>query len=93
LAVSSRSAPRCSPESNAKVCLITRIAFGFGSPDALIAVAMLNLGGHRPDPPRAGDDPGADSRKSVSAIIYISVIPDTEFGFFLEAARSSWCSS
>ncbi|WP_264007129.1 hypothetical protein, partial [Mycolicibacterium celeriflavum] len=26
----------------------TRIAFGFRSPDALIALAMLALGGHRP---------------------------------------------
>ena len=33
---------------NTKVRLITRIAFGFKSPDALIALAMLNLGGHRP---------------------------------------------
>lgn len=29
-------------------CLITRIAFGFKSPEALIAIAMLSLGGHRP---------------------------------------------
>ena len=28
--------------------IITRIAFGFASPDALIALAMLSLGGHRP---------------------------------------------
>lgn len=33
---------------NTKIRLITRIAFGFASPDALIALAMLNLGGHRP---------------------------------------------
>ena len=33
---------------NTKIRLITRIAFGFKSPDALIALAMLNLGGHRP---------------------------------------------
>ena len=33
---------------NTKIRLITRIAFGFRSPDALIALAMLNLGGHRP---------------------------------------------
>jgi hypothetical protein len=33
---------------------MTRIVFGIGSPDALtalIALAMLNLGGPRPDPP------------------------------------------
>jgi hypothetical protein len=30
---------------NAKIRLITRIAFGFKSPDALIALAMLSLGG------------------------------------------------
>lgn len=33
---------------NTKVRLITRIAFGFRSPHALIALAMLSLGGHRP---------------------------------------------
>lgn len=33
---------------NTKIRLITRIAFGFASPDALIALIMLNLGGHRP---------------------------------------------
>lgn len=37
---------------NAKIRLITRVAFGFRSPDALIALAMLNLGGHRPALPR-----------------------------------------
>lgn len=33
---------------NTKIRLITRIAFGFHSAEALIALAMLNLGGHRP---------------------------------------------
>ena len=33
---------------NTKIRLITRIAFGFRSPQALIAIAMLSLGGHRP---------------------------------------------
>jgi len=33
---------------NTKIRLITRIAFGFRSPQALIALAMLNLGGHKP---------------------------------------------
>ncbi len=33
---------------NTKIRLITRIAFGFRSPNALIALAMLNLGGHKP---------------------------------------------
>jgi transposase len=33
---------------NTKTRLITRVAFGFKSPDALLALAMLNLGGHRP---------------------------------------------
>jgi transposase len=40
---------------NTKIRLITRIAFGFKSPDALIALAMLTLGGHRPALP--GRDP------------------------------------
>jgi len=34
--------------TNTKIRLITRMAYGFHSPDALIALAMLNLGGHRP---------------------------------------------
>jgi len=33
---------------NTKIRLITRVAFGFRSPDALIALAMLSLGGHKP---------------------------------------------
>ena len=33
---------------NTKIGLITRVAFGFKSPDALIALGMLNHGGHRP---------------------------------------------
>lgn len=37
--------------TNTKIRLITRIAFGFKSPDALIALAMLSLGGHRPHLP------------------------------------------
>jgi transposase len=34
--------------TNTKIRLITRIAFGFKSADALIALAMLSLGRHRP---------------------------------------------
>lgn len=37
--------------TNTKVRLITRIAFGFKSAEALIALALLNLGGHRPTLP------------------------------------------
>lgn len=33
---------------NTKIRLLTRMAFGFKSPESLIALAMLNLGGHRP---------------------------------------------
>lgn len=33
---------------NTKIRLITRVAFGFRSPQALIALAMLSLGGYRP---------------------------------------------
>ncbi|WP_163802062.1 ISL3 family transposase [Mycolicibacterium sediminis] len=36
---------------NTKIRLITRIAFGFANPAALIALAMLTLGGHRPTLP------------------------------------------
>lgn len=37
--------------TNTKIRLLTRIAFGFRSPDALIALAMLSLGGYRPNLP------------------------------------------
>lgn len=37
--------------TNTKIRVLTRIAFGFRSPDALIALAMLALGGHRPSLP------------------------------------------
>ncbi|MHA7306439.1 ISL3 family transposase [Arthrobacter sp. TMN-49] len=33
---------------NTKIRLITRVAFGFKSPQALISLAMLSLGGHKP---------------------------------------------
>jgi transposase len=39
---------------NTKIRLITRVAFGFHSPDPLIALAMLNLGGHKPALPGRG---------------------------------------
>lgn len=34
--------------TNTKIRLLTRMAFGFKSPEALIALALLTLGGHRP---------------------------------------------
>ena len=37
--------------TNTKIRLLTRVAFGFKSPEALIALAMLSLGGHRPPLP------------------------------------------
>jgi transposase len=37
--------------TNTKIRLLTRIAFGFRLPEALIALAMLALGGHRPSLP------------------------------------------
>jgi len=36
---------------NTKIRLRTRMAFGFKDPDALIALLMLTLGGHRPTLP------------------------------------------
>ncbi len=33
---------------NTKIRLITRVAFGLRSPETLIPLAMLNLGGHKP---------------------------------------------
>lgn len=33
---------------NTKIRLITRVAFGFKSPEALIALAILSLGGPKP---------------------------------------------
>ncbi len=38
--------------TNTKVRLITRMAYGFASPEPLIALALLSLGGHRPTLPR-----------------------------------------
>ena len=37
--------------TNTKIRVLTRIAYGFHSADALIALAMLSLGGHRPSLP------------------------------------------
>lgn len=37
--------------TNTKIRLITRIAYGFRTPEALIALAMLTLGGHPPTLP------------------------------------------
>ena len=37
--------------TNTKIRLLARMAFGFKNPDALIALAMLALGGYRPDLP------------------------------------------
>ncbi len=36
---------------NTKIRLIVRMAFGFHSAEAIIALAMLSLGGHRPTLP------------------------------------------
>ncbi|CUR58242.1 transposase [metagenome] len=36
---------------NTKIRLLTRLAFGYRSPQPLIALAMLSLGGHRPELP------------------------------------------
>jgi transposase len=37
---------------NTKIGLVTRRLFGFKSPEAIIALALLGLGGHRPFPGR-----------------------------------------
>ena len=37
--------------TNTKIRLITRMAFGFADPEALIALALLSLGGYRPELP------------------------------------------
>lgn len=37
--------------TNTKIRLLTRLAFGFAKPEALIALAMLALGGYRPSLP------------------------------------------
>ena len=39
---------------NTKIRLLTRVAFGFKSPEALIALAMLGLGGLCPSLPGRG---------------------------------------
>ena len=48
--------------TNTKIRLLTRIAFGFRSPEALIALAMLGLGGHRPALPGRTITHGSVSR-------------------------------
>jgi len=40
--------------ANTKIRLLTRVAFGFKSPEALIALAMLSLGGLCPPLPGRG---------------------------------------
>ncbi|MEU4675273.1 transposase, partial [Amycolatopsis sp. NPDC023774] len=37
--------------TNTKIRLLTRLAFGFKHPDALISLALLALGGYRPELP------------------------------------------
>ena len=37
--------------TNTKIRVLTRMAYGFKSPEALIALALLALGGYRPDLP------------------------------------------
>jgi hypothetical protein len=54
----------------------------------LIALAMLNPGGHRPGPPPAGPDPrSSQNSQNLYRRSPISVIPDTKFGFFLDATH------
>ena len=52
---SSRLVQRTDRITNTKIRVLTRVAFGFHSPDALIGLAMLALGGPRPYC-RAADD-------------------------------------
>ena len=47
--------------TNTKIRLLTRIAFGFRSPEALIALAMLALGGHRHRTTRTHQTPTEES--------------------------------
>lgn len=37
--------------TNTKICLLTRMAFGFCSPEALVALALLDRGGYCPPLP------------------------------------------
>jgi transposase len=37
--------------TNTKIRVLTRMAYGFKTPEALIALALLSLGGYRPDLP------------------------------------------
>ncbi len=46
-----RSPLRCVEPISTKLRLLTRIAFGFGSPEALVALVMLDLGGLCPPLP------------------------------------------
>ena len=54
--------------TNTKIRLLTRIAFGFRSPEALIALAMLALGGHPTRPARTNQTP---TDQSVGPLILV----------------------
>ena len=51
--------------TNTKIRLITRMAYGFASPQPLIALALLSLGGHRPTLPgrKRPTDPTGEPEK------------------------------
>ena len=52
---------------NTKIRLIARTAYGFADPEALIALALLTLGGYRPTlPGRTDPRIHAESLKSAS---------------------------
>ncbi len=55
--VGGRAAQGLIESTNTKIRLLTRIAFGFRSPQALIALAMLTLAGHRPTLPGRHNHP------------------------------------
>jgi hypothetical protein len=60
--------------TNTKIRVLTRVAFGFHSAEALIALAMLSLGGYRPDLP-GRTRPTVPSGESVLVKPELGVIP------------------
>ena len=55
--------------------IITRIAFGFVSPDVLIALAMLSLGGHKPVLP----DRNQPTEESGGPSLAVTLAPQTRY--------------
>ena len=78
--------------TNTKVRLITRKAYGFQSPDALIALALLTLGSSNP-PSQAENDPQIELGWARAGWRIQTAYPDSVFGFYPEPLCDTWWCS